>query len=146
MRSYRRTEANCSWMSRLSSAKTSGVITEGRYSFLIYSRFKSSNVAPRQGVASKVAIYAIRRSVNIRSSASLAMSRLGPIRTNTLPRYRTGGSSEGETSATSKSPSGNSTRSTDITGNGRMLPSERMPEIFFSRASSTFSPDNRPSS
>lgn len=145
-RSYIPSAANCSSIGRVSVSSVSGLTAFGMNLLRKISKSKSSSLAAKQGVASNVAIYEARRSNKIRSSASLAISRRGPIRINVRPLYRTGGISDGVTSTTSTSPSGVSTFSVFITGRGRILPSERMPLIFFISASSTFKPLTRPSS
>ena len=118
-RSYIPSAANCSSIGRVSVSSVSGLTAFGMNLLRKISKSKSSSLAAKQGVASNVAIYEARRSNKIRSSASLAISRRGPIRINVRPLYRTGGISDGVTSTTSTSPSGVSTFSVFITGRGR---------------------------
>ena len=127
-------------MLRVSAASTSSSMALGRYSFINCLVSMSSNVASKQGVVSNVGKFALLRSTNMFSSWVVALSFLGPMRMYVLPWYRTGGNSEGKTSTISTSPSSNETKSTFITGSGRMFPSVRIDDMFFNSASVTFRP------
>jgi len=143
-RSIKRQAANlCSYV-RLLSARTSGAKALGRYSLSNKARLNSSNGVDGRGHTSNGKSRDLRFSFRIRSSCAVAKPRLGPIRTQIRPRYRTGGASAGITATTAISAPFRIRFSTVSVGGGTIFPSARTAPSCVSNSSVIGRPEGWP--